>query len=893
MSYSHRIDRDLARLFQSDLERFGRTYAWSRQLKVFRDETNLSATPDLWSDIEKAIDGSRRLILLASPPSARSTWITRELWRFIDRQGIVNVCIVLTEGKTPYTDHGDISANEAALTAETQALFGAGVSPRIVDLRPFRGAPRRARRSREYVQCVADVVAFVAGRNKDEVFSEHITRQRRWTLLLTVTALLGAILAAFSIRQTFAERDASKRAQEGEKSARKSEARALRMRAITETQLRASQARLLAREESPRALLLAARAWNERPRADAGDETDAVAFGAESQTSAALAEVLEAHLGLVGHLHGHSATVESLVLDGGTLVSASNRGAVLVWDLLARRHTKTIPPPKGASLNRVAASDGLIAAVYEEGVVVHDQYGTVPFSYADASAVAVNGRRRLVALGSGTGDVSLLDLAVGTIQKLTQRGGFVTLAMSPAGDRLYVGAMEQDNRIDAWDLSTRRLTTVKLTGHSLGATHIVVSADGERVLSATEGDQVVLWSRQGQRLCSWSAETTVTSVAFDGRREDRVYSTQADGTVMAWRLHETKPQQTRYAHRGGAYAVVHVPTTDTLVTGGAGGPLRLWNAEPTDPLVSTLQDSSECARLSRFDGDAVVAVCSKGLRRWSTTRAAPADVRFPANEKLRSLELHPSMALVLMPEYDAPSHDLRIWSIGASGALRTLRNPSRTLDPVALAPDGSAFFASAPGRSGGLWRWALNDEKNTGPQEVSGTPADAIAWSSDGKRFLAALANGEIVLWTSSPWKEIGRAKVESPDSITRGALDREGQQLVVGTLGGDIELRQASALDRVQTRFSHYRESIAALAFHPNGRWFAASDAGGHVAVFDVTSGNLVLQIQAAPQARVQSLEFSQNGQALLVARGDALAVVATDPDAWARLAIDVAGAP
>ncbi len=75
MSYSHRIDRDLARLFQSDLERFGRTRAWSRQLKVFRDETNLSATPNLWGDIEKAIDGSRRLILLASSPSTRSTWI--------------------------------------------------------------------------------------------------------------------------------------------------------------------------------------------------------------------------------------------------------------------------------------------------------------------------------------------------------------------------------------------------------------------------------------------------------------------------------------------------------------------------------------------------------------------------------------------------------------------------------------------------------------------------------------------------------------------------------------------------------------------------------------------------------------------------------------------------
>ncbi len=93
--------------------------------------------------------------------------------------------------------------------------------------------------------------------------------------------------------------------------------------------------------------------------------------------------------------------------------------------------------------------------------------------------------------------------------------------------------------------------------------------------------------------------------------------------------------------------------------------------------------------------------------------------------------------------------------------------------------------------------------------------------------------------------------------------------------------------------RFSHYRHPIKALAFHPNGRWFAASDSAGDVALFDVTTGNVILKTQGAPQARVQGLEFSQSGQTLLVARGDALAVVATDPDAWARLAIELAGTP
>jgi WD40 repeat protein len=257
----------------------------------------------------------------------------------------------------------------------------------------------------------------------------------------------------------------------------------------------------------------------------------------------------------------------------------------------------------------------------------------------------------------------------------------------------------------------------------------------------------------------------------------------------------------------------------------------------------------------------------------------------------RALALHRSPRLI--PGYQAPSHDLRIWSFAGKGELRTLQNQSPTLDPVALSPDGSAFFASAPGRKGGLWRWDLDDEKKRPHHELSASSADAIAWSADGKRVFAALANRELVLWNFSPWQELARAQFKSPDSITASALDRSGQRIVLGRLSGDLELRDAATLDQVSKRFFHYRNPIAALTFNPSGSWFAAGDSAGHIAVYDVATGNLILQTQAAPGARLQYLEFSHSGHSLLVARGDALALVTTDPDAWARLAVDIAGTP
>jgi hypothetical protein len=50
-----------------------------RALRVFRDDTSLSATPHLWPTIEQALGESRFLILLASPEAAASQWVNKEV----------------------------------------------------------------------------------------------------------------------------------------------------------------------------------------------------------------------------------------------------------------------------------------------------------------------------------------------------------------------------------------------------------------------------------------------------------------------------------------------------------------------------------------------------------------------------------------------------------------------------------------------------------------------------------------------------------------------------------------------------------------------------------------------------------------------------------------------
>jgi TIR domain-containing protein len=73
LSYSH-DDRAVATGIQKGLHRIGRRLGQLRALRVFRDDTDLEASPDLWGKITHAMDGARYLIVVLSPQAVASQW---------------------------------------------------------------------------------------------------------------------------------------------------------------------------------------------------------------------------------------------------------------------------------------------------------------------------------------------------------------------------------------------------------------------------------------------------------------------------------------------------------------------------------------------------------------------------------------------------------------------------------------------------------------------------------------------------------------------------------------------------------------------------------------------------------------------------------------------------
>jgi len=69
----------MARALQRTLQTFAKPWRRRRSMNVFRDETDLSVNPDLWHSITASLSKTDWLILIASPESAASKWVTREI----------------------------------------------------------------------------------------------------------------------------------------------------------------------------------------------------------------------------------------------------------------------------------------------------------------------------------------------------------------------------------------------------------------------------------------------------------------------------------------------------------------------------------------------------------------------------------------------------------------------------------------------------------------------------------------------------------------------------------------------------------------------------------------------------------------------------------------------
>ena len=185
ISYSHAADGLLAPRLQAGLQKFAKPWWKRRAIRVFRDESSLSANPHLWSSITDALDDAEWFVLLLSPEAAQSEWVNNEVAYWTEHKGTDHILPVVTDG-----DYGP-NVFPPALSFD--------VEPRWVDLRFAKTDSHLDLKNPTFAAAIADIASAVRGIPKDDLASEEVRQHRRtartaWAAGVALAALAVAAL---------------------------------------------------------------------------------------------------------------------------------------------------------------------------------------------------------------------------------------------------------------------------------------------------------------------------------------------------------------------------------------------------------------------------------------------------------------------------------------------------------------------------------------------------------------------------------------------------------------------------------------------------------------------------------------------------------------------------
>jgi hypothetical protein len=171
------------------------------RLSVFLDQSSLSANPALWATIERALSGAAHFILLASPESAASPWVRKEIDWWLQHRSMETMLVLLTGGGLVW----DSTANDfdwtrtTAISRELSGRFPA--EPLRVDLRWAKAEGTCDLKNPKFRAAVLDVAAPLHGRTKDELDGEDIRQNRRTMRVARAVGVVVLISAAVAIWQ--------------------------------------------------------------------------------------------------------------------------------------------------------------------------------------------------------------------------------------------------------------------------------------------------------------------------------------------------------------------------------------------------------------------------------------------------------------------------------------------------------------------------------------------------------------------------------------------------------------------------------------------------------------------------------------------------------------------
>jgi WD40 repeat protein len=538
----------------------------------------------------------------------------------------------------------------------------------------------------------------------------------------------------------------------------------------------------------------------------------------------------------------HNAWVQdvSFSSDGSLFATASGDGTVKVWDLAAT----------------LAAGEGK-----ERLTITSDTFFWIVYFSPDSTRLATT---------NDDGDIQVWDARSGE-ELLHLNAETYSLAFSPDGTRLVSGSWT--GMLNVYDaLSGERLSSI--LAHDNMVMYVMFSPDGTRVATTSDDSTVKVWAYSKNNLSplltltGHKGKTTTAEFSPDGERliSGSSESSGGDITVRIWDISpDGILEPVFYPHEVIVNGLVFSPDGDQLVTAGADGNARIWDA------ASGLSRHT----LSGHDWVWRVAYSPDG----SLLATAGRDAKVKLWDAISGQEVFTLIDHVIQDESE--------FFRGVLG--------------VAFSPDGKRLATAGGDGNVRIWDVAVGKELfslETQAKGEFGQIAMDVSFSPDGRWIAAAInnwadaigsyGNGNIKVWDATTGELLWNVGGEAEKTYMSITFSPGSERLAAGSLQGQATIwrlpESATGTPAKLVTIQASNSFVFTLNFNPDGTRLAVAHMDG-MGVWDTSTGEF---LQTFPhQGGVMEASYSPNGKRLATAGFDGFGrLFITDVDELIALA-------
>jgi len=208
ISYKRDPDFRIAAALQSAIHRIGRPWYKPWAVRVFRDITDVEMSHQAWATIQRGLEQSEYLIMLASPQGAQAPWVQKEAQYWLNHRSLETLLIVLVDGVIIWGEQ-DYDWQRTNALPETVFKGIYKEIPIYLDLLWARASEDLSLRQPKFKDTASELSAKLQGKEKAIVLSEDVKQWRRtrrlaWmaviTLIVLLLAAIGTAVYAFQQR---------------------------------------------------------------------------------------------------------------------------------------------------------------------------------------------------------------------------------------------------------------------------------------------------------------------------------------------------------------------------------------------------------------------------------------------------------------------------------------------------------------------------------------------------------------------------------------------------------------------------------------------------------------------------------------------------------------------